>query len=44
MAYGPEKPRIDKAELFARKNPHHHQTFFNRPHWTRRQFFQVAGA
>ncbi len=36
--------RKDKSEEFARKYPHHHQTFFSRPHWTRRQFFQVAGA
>jgi hypothetical protein len=44
MAYEPEKLNKDKAEEFARRYPHHHQTFFNRPHWTRRQFFQVAGA
>src|SRR5579862_8049735 len=39
-----EAVRKDKSEEFARKYLHHHQTFFNRPHWTRRQFFQVAGA
>jgi hypothetical protein len=39
-----EAVRKDKSEEFARKYPHHHQTFFNRPHWTRRQFFRVAGA
>lgn len=39
-----ERIRKDKSEEFARKYPHHHQTFFNRPHWTRRRFFQVAGA
>jgi len=43
-AYEPLKPRNDKAEEFARKYPHHHQTFFNRPHWTRRRFFEIAGA
>ena len=33
-----------KFDKFVNKNPHHHLTFFNRPHWTRRQFFQIAGA
>ena len=27
-----------------KKYGYHNKTFFNRPHWTRRQFFQVAGA
>src|SRR5579883_1147832 len=44
MTYEPEKLRVDKAEEFARKWPHHHRTYFNRPHWTRRQFFNLAGA
>ena len=26
------------------KYGYHNKTFFNRPHWTRRQFFQLAGA
>ncbi|HWB83464.1 MAG TPA: DUF1501 domain-containing protein [Bryobacteraceae bacterium] len=34
----------DKFDRFLKKFPHDHRTFFNRPHWTRRQFFQVAGA
>ena len=37
--YGEEKFR-----KFIEKHPHHHKTFFNRPHYTRRQFFEVAGA
>jgi hypothetical protein len=36
--------RKDKADEFAARYPHHHQTFFNRPHWSRREFFRVAGA
>jgi hypothetical protein len=44
IAYEPNKLRSDKAEEFARKYPHHHRTFFNRPHWTRREFFNIAGA
>ncbi len=41
-----EHPHIrkDRSEEFARKYPHHHETFLVRPHWTRRRFFQVAGA
>ncbi|MCU1336905.1 MAG: hypothetical protein JWO19_2486 [Bryobacterales bacterium] len=42
--YQPKKYFEDPAEKFARKYPHHHQTFFNRPDFTRRRFFQVAGA
>ena len=34
----------EKHDLFLRKHPHEHKTFFNRPHWTRRRFFQMAGA
>jgi hypothetical protein len=26
------------------KHPQHHKTFDQRPHWNRRQFFQIAGA
>jgi hypothetical protein len=42
--YQPNKYFEDPAEKFARKYPHHHQTFFNRPDFSRRQFFQLAGA
>jgi hypothetical protein len=42
--YQPDKYCQDPAEQFARKYPHHHQTFFNRPDFTRRRFFQLAGA
>ena len=42
--YQPKKYFEDPAEKFARKYPHHHQTFFNRPDFTRRRFFQLAGA
>jgi len=34
----------EACNCFWNKYGYHHQTFFNRPHWTRRQFFQVAGA
>src|ERR1700694_1878835 len=34
----------DSSQKFAEKYPHHHQTFFNRPDFTRRRFFEVAGA
>jgi hypothetical protein len=34
----------DKFRKFVEKHPHHHQTFFNRPHFTRRRFFEVVGA
>ncbi len=34
----------DKFKKFVTKNPHPHKTFFNRPHWTRRQFFEVLGS
>ena len=44
MTLGPWKIRKDKSEEFACKCPHHHQTLFNRPHWSRRQFFEFAGA
>ncbi len=42
--YSPEKFFLDQSEKFARKYPHHHRTFFNRPDVSRRKFFQVAGA
>ncbi len=42
--YQPHKYFEDPAEKFARKYPHHHQTFFNRPDFTRRRFFQIAGS
>src|SRR5258708_39482763 len=44
IAYSPEKFFLDESEKFARKYPHHHQSFFNRPDVSRRKFFQVAGA
>jgi hypothetical protein len=34
----------EKHDRFLAKHPHPHRTFFNRPHWTRRRFFQLAGA
>ena len=34
----------EKFLKFVEKHPHHHQTFFNRPHFTRRQFFEIVGA
>ena len=42
--YQPAKYFDDPAEKFARKYPHHHQTFFNRADVSRRRFFQLAGA
>jgi hypothetical protein len=33
-----------KANEFFKKYGWAHKTFFNRPHWTRRQFFEVLGA
>jgi hypothetical protein len=42
--YQPPKYHEDPAEKFARKYPHHHQTFFNRPDFSRRRFFQIGGA
>jgi len=36
-----ERDRFDK---FVERNPHPHLTFFNRPHFTRRRFFDVLGA
>src|SRR6516164_9942237 len=34
----------EKINREFQKRPWTHQTFFNRPHWTRRRFFQIAGA
>src|SRR5215468_2732000 len=33
----------DNHDRFLRKYPHEHRTFFNRPHWTRREFFGLGG-
>ena len=35
---------LDKFNKFVNKYPHDHRTFFNRPHITRRGFFEIAGA
>lgn len=32
----------DRFNRLLKKYPHPHKTFFNRPHWTRRELFQVA--
>ncbi|MBZ5728832.1 MAG: DUF1501 domain-containing protein [Acidobacteriia bacterium] len=34
----------EKFNCFCQKHGWNHKTFFNRPHWTRRQFFQLTGA
>ncbi len=34
----------DKFNKFVNRYPHPHQTFFNRPHISRRGFFEIAGA
>src|ERR1700732_4099142 len=34
----------DRFNKFVERNPHPHVTFFNRPHFTRRRFFEVLGA
>ena len=34
----------EKINRELRKRPWTHQSFFNRPHWTRRRFFEVLGA
>lgn len=34
----------EKINAALARHPWTHKSFFNRPHWTRRQFFQVAGA
>ena len=37
-------PEPKDYDSYWKKHPWEHQTFFNRPHWTRRQFFQLASA
>ncbi|HUI54179.1 MAG TPA: DUF1501 domain-containing protein [Bryobacteraceae bacterium] len=34
----------EKFNCHCKKHGYHNKTFFNRPHWTRRRFFQMAGA
>src|SRR5690242_1053970 len=34
----------EKFNNFVEKHPHPHLTFFNRPHFTRRRFFEILGA
>jgi Protein of unknown function (DUF1501) len=34
----------EKFDQFIKRHPHPHVTFFNRPHLSRRRFFQVLGA
>ena len=34
----------EKFNCYCKKHGYNHKTFFNRPHWTRRGFFQMAGA
>lgn len=34
----------EKFERFVQRHPHRHDRIFERPHWTRRHFFQLAGA
>ena len=34
----------EKFDRFVNRYPHAHRSFFSRPHWTRREFFQVLGA
>ncbi len=34
----------EKCNCAYKKYGYTNKTFFNRPHWTRRQFFQLAGA
>jgi hypothetical protein len=34
----------EKFNCFCKKHGWNHKSFFNRPHWTRRSFFQMAGA
>jgi len=34
----------EKFEQFLKKYPHPHKPFFERPHFTRRRFFEIAGA
>ena len=34
----------DKFDRWISKYPHPNRPFFERPHWTRREFFRIAGA
>lgn len=34
----------ENFERYVRSHPHHHLTLSQRPHWSRREFFQLAGA
>ena len=34
----------EKFNCYCKKHGYNNKTFFNRPHWTRRRFFQLAGA
>jgi len=34
----------EKFNCYCKKYGYNNKTFFNRPHWTRRRFFQLAGA
>src|SRR5215471_13017683 len=34
----------EKFNSYCKKYGWHNQVYFNRPHWTRRAFFQLAGA
>ena len=34
----------NKFDRFVEKHPHDHRSYFQRKHWTRRQFFEVLGA
>ncbi len=40
----PMSKEQDTFNKFFQKYGWGHKTFFNRPHWTRRRFFQVMGA
>lgn len=37
-------PEQEKINRWMRQHPWTNQAFFNRPHWTRRRFFEVVGA
>lgn len=36
--------RLKTFQKYLETHPQHHKTFFQRPHWTRRRLFQIAGA
>ncbi len=44
MCFHPEKFNVDSSEKFARKYPHRHVNGLRRPDFSRRNFFQLAGA